>query len=137
MSKPIDAFEKIRALEEENKRLRDLINSPITLDFLSGTANEIVHQVDRWGTVHDRAKEPSDWFWLVGYLAGKALRAHQDGNIDKALHHTISTAAALGNWHACIRLGSSEMQPGSSDLQQFLENAFGVDAVAQLGSISP
>lgn len=118
----------------ELAQLQAMVNSPITLDFLKGTANEVVHQVVRWGTVHDRAKEPQDWHWLIAYLAGKALRAHIDGDVEKALHHTISTAAALGNWHAHIKLGHSEMQPGSSDLQQFLEQAFGADAVAQLGS---
>lgn len=128
----VKAVDVVKDLIDERDRLRALINSPITLDFLTGTANEITHQVERWGTVHDRAKEPADWFWLVGYLAGKVLRAHVDGDTEKALHHTISTAAALGNWHAHIRLGTSEMQPGSSDLQQFLESAFGSDAVAQL-----
>lgn len=129
----VKAIDVVANLLAERDRLRAMINSPITLDFLSGTANEIVHQVERWGTVHDRAKEPADWFWLVGYLAGKALAAHAAGNTEKALHHTISTAAVLGNWHAHIRLGSSEMQPGSSDLQQFLENAFGTGAVEQIG----
>lgn len=130
----LDALQtQIAPLLAELARLQAMINSPITLEYLRGTANEIVHQVERWGTVHDRAKEPQDWFWLVGYLAGKALAAHLAGNTEKALHHTISTGAALGNWHAHIRLGTSEMQPGSSDLQQFLESAFGADAVAKLG----
>lgn len=135
-----DLADRVEALQTEIgpalgelAQLQAMIDSPITLDFLKGTANEVVHQVVRWGTVHDRAKEPQDWYWLIAYLAGKALRAHIDGDVDKALHHTISTAAALGNWHAHIRLGVSEMQLGSTDLQQFLEQAFGADAVSRIG----
>jgi hypothetical protein len=85
----------------------------------------VAHQVERWGTVHDRAKAPADWFWLVGYLGGKALHANAAGDREKALHHTISTAAVLANWWAHIKLGGGTMTPGSSDLQQFLEATFG------------
>jgi hypothetical protein len=31
---------------------------------------------------------------------------------DKALHHTISTAAALANWHAALSGTSNTMRPG-------------------------
>jgi hypothetical protein len=71
-----------------------------------------VHQVERWGVDHDIGKQPEDWFWLVGYLAGKCLRAHRDGDRDKALYHTISTGAALANWHRHIKTGATKMQPG-------------------------
>jgi hypothetical protein len=94
--------------------------------FVDGTRQEVAHQIQRWGTVHDRAKEPQDWFWLVGYLAGKALKAHIDGDVNKALHHTISSAAVLANWHAQIKLGhAGRFTPGSSDLQKMLEETFG------------
>ena len=46
-----------------------------------------------------RVRPPEDWFWTLSYLAGKALRAHIDGDRNKALHHTISSAALLLNWH--------------------------------------
>jgi hypothetical protein len=95
------------------------------MDFLDGTRAEVAHQIQRWGTVGDRAKEPQDWFWLVGYLAGKALAAHVNGDINKALHHTISSAAVLANWHTHIKLGEGAMTPGSSDLQRMLEETFG------------
>lgn len=103
----------------------DLLNFPEVADFLEGTRREVAHQVQRWGTVGDRAKEPQDWFWLVGYLAGKALKAHIEGDIHKALHHTISSAAVLANWHMHIMLGEGAMTPGSSDLQKMLEETFG------------
>lgn len=109
----------------ERDRLKALLNRPETMRFLEGTRLEVAHQVERWGTVHDRAKEPADWFWLVGYLAGKALRSHIDGDHDKARHHCISSAAVLANWHTHITLGSGEFTPGASDLQQHLERTFG------------
>lgn len=119
--------EQLLAAVAERDRLMKLLNTPETLRFLEGTRLEVAHQVERWGTVHDRAKEPADWFWLVGYLAGKALRAHQDGNTEKAQHHCISTAAVLANWHTHIALGTGEMTPGHSDLQKFLRETFGAN----------
>jgi hypothetical protein len=99
------------ALQAEVARLTALINSPEIADYTKGVQLEASHQRERWGTSHDGGKEPADWFWLVGYLAGKALKAHIDGNSEKALHHTISTSAALCNWHAAI-LGKTDMRPG-------------------------
>jgi hypothetical protein len=125
-----------------------LLNSPENEKFMKGVRLEIAHQVQRWGTAHDRAKRPADWFWLIGYLAGKALHHHQEAtrlaglsapgqrdldmlahHREKAMHHTISTGAALGNWHVAIKIGRSDMQPGSSDVQRILEEAFGPDAI--------
>ena len=117
----------VDALAAERDRLDALVNSPETGDFLIGVRNEVAHQVERWGTVHDRAKEPGDWFWLVGYLANKALVAHVKGDTEKALHHCISTAAVLANWHTHVAHGAGLMQPGSSDLQQFLRETFGAN----------
>jgi len=114
----------------EARRLDALVNSPSTSNFLESVRTEIAHQIERWSTAHDRGKAPADWFWLVGYLAGKALAAHVNGDSEKALHHTISTAAALANWHAAITLGSSKMQPGHADIQQYLEQTFGQEITA-------
>jgi hypothetical protein len=112
-------------LEVEAMEAFDLLNNPIVLDFLDGARAEVAHQIQRWGTVGDRAKEPQDWFWLVGYLAGKALASHVRGDTNKALHHTISSAAVLANWHTHIKVGAGLMTPGSSDLQRALEETFG------------
>lgn len=79
-----------------------LINSPQTANFLESVKTEAAHQVKRWGEAHDRGKSAENWYWLVGYLAGKALRSAIEGNRDKALHHTISSAAALLHWHTAI-----------------------------------
>jgi hypothetical protein len=142
-------------LKAQLEELQALINSPLTDQFLRATKNELVHQVQRWGTVHDRAKRPQDWFFLVGYLGGKALHHHMElmrllsgesavfhetdyrlveYHREKAKHHTISTAAALGNWFAHIALGETAMAPGASDLVQSLEAVFGdLDEAATAG----
>lgn len=112
-------------LAAEATRMWHLLNSPETESFLKGVRLEVAHQIDRWGTVHDRAKEPPDWYWLLGHLGSKAVFAHMHGDRDKALHHTISSAAVLANWHTHILLGSGRFTPGSSDLQQFLADTFG------------
>jgi hypothetical protein len=91
-----------RAAEEERDRIKALINSPQTANFLEAVQAEAAHQIERWGSAHDRGKSAENWFWLIGYLAGKALRAVIEGDRDKALHHTISSAAALANWHQAI-----------------------------------
>lgn len=92
-----------RAVEQakEDGRVAAL-NVPELRDFVDGVILEAQHQRQRWGEAHDRSKSAEQWFWLVGFLAGKALRAHVDGDVEKALHHTISTAAALSQWHAAI-----------------------------------
>ena len=113
-----------RNLAEELDRMHGLLNSPLFEPFLEAVKMEAAHQVDRWGTAHDRGKEPQDWFWLVGYLAGKALRAHIDDDRKKALHHTISTAAALLNWHAAILEVDNRMQPGHSDIERLIDGKF-------------
>lgn len=89
-------------LKEEIERLKALINTPHVESFLEAVKLEAIHQQERWGKAHDRNKSAENWFWLVGYLAGKALRANIDGNREKALHHTISSAAALLHWHHAI-----------------------------------
>ena len=87
---------------DEIERLTNLVNTPMYQPFDRAVKLEAAHQVNRWGTVHDRKKEPQEWFWLVGYLAGKALRAHLSGDRVKATHHTVSSAAVLFHWHAHI-----------------------------------
>lgn len=101
-------------LQAEVDRLRGLLNAPELHDFAAGVTLEAAHQRERWGEDHDAGKAPTDWFWLVGYLAGKALHAAIAGDRDKALHHCISTAAALANWHAALLGADNRMRPGIS-----------------------
>lgn len=104
----------IRQLVAENERITGLLNTPVNDDFESGVRLEMAHQREKWGA--DQAgKTPQDWFWLVGYLVGKALAAHVAGNTDKALHHCISSSAALGNWHAAIAGTHNRMRPGHGE----------------------
>lgn len=103
------------ALQQERDQLKALLNTPEIEDFDKAVPLEAAHQVQRWTAAHDAGKNPEDWFWLVGYLAGKALSSLKAGNIEKAKHHCVSTASALRNWHAHIRSGSSVMRPGLSE----------------------
>jgi hypothetical protein len=77
-------------------------DKPEVDDFVRGAVSEADHQRARWGADHDGGKTPGDWFWLVGYLAQKALMSAIAGNVEKAKHHCITTAAALALWHAQI-----------------------------------
>ena len=101
----VAALERIAELEAQ-------LNTPELHDFSAAVVLEAAHQRARWGSEHDAGKEPSDWFWLLGYLAGKGLRSHQAGDLDKALHHCISSAAVLANWHAAIAGDHTAMRPG-------------------------
>ena len=95
-----------RALANRLADLKATLNTPEVLDFLKAVPIEAAHQRERWGTDHDAGKTDADWFWLVGYLAGKALHKPE-----KRLHHLITAAAALANWHL-YALGKTNMRPG-------------------------
>lgn len=86
--------------------LEALINNPHTTDFLEAVRLEAAHQRERWAADHDSGKTDADWFWLIGYLAGKAL-----SKPDKLLHHVVTTAAACLNWHMARTVGN-DMRPG-------------------------
>ncbi len=93
-------------------------NEPEIEDFITGIRREADHQAERWGEAHDRSKSAENWYWLVGYLAGKALRASIEGDRTKALHHTISAAAGLAQWHRAILLDEGGRGVGDdADLQ--------------------
>lgn len=84
----------------EMTRLRLLINTPEIVDFVKAVQIEAVHQRERWGADHDTQKQREEWFWTLGYLAGKGLQAQRHGDREKFAHHLISSAALLCNWHA-------------------------------------
>src|ERR1700752_4138635 len=102
-------------LRSQLNELRTLLNTPETENFDKAVPLEAAHQVKRWTAEHDAGKSPEDWFWLLGYLAGKALAACRAGDLQKAKHHCISSAAALRNWHAHLRTGQSAMRPGIAE----------------------
>jgi hypothetical protein len=114
------------AAEEQLAQLRAQINTPHTREFLVAVQMEAIHQRERWTAEHDHGKSDADWFWLIGYLAGKALHAAaaeqrelQDndfaaahGHFEKRLHHVVTTAAACLNWHAMLAGADTRMRPG-------------------------
>jgi hypothetical protein len=118
-------YEQLLAKAQEFDRLHALVNTPELVDFPAAVHLEAVHQEERWGKKEQESKAAIDWFWLVGYLSGRALehdreaerlsaqateaeadRAFHDTQIahhrEKAVHHTITTAAALNHWHASM-----------------------------------
>lgn len=101
------------AAEKERDRLKRLLDTPEVDDFVDAVKREAAHQCERWGVDSDAGKTPQDWFWLIGYLAGKGLNAAITGDRDKALHHTVSTAAACLNWHAHMTGHRTAMRPGT------------------------
>lgn len=103
-------LDEARANLAEASRLWD---GPETADWIAGVRKEAPHQVARWGLSHDDGKEPEDWLWLLGFLATKAVQSARAGDVDKALHHTISSGAMLLNWHARLLGIASQFRPGT------------------------
>src|SRR3954465_5975823 len=96
----------------EIDRLKAMLNTPELVDFAQAVVLEAVHQRQRFGAEHDAGKTAADWFWLIGYLAQKAMMSAIAGDQDKALHHAITTASALANWHAQLLGADNSMRPG-------------------------
>jgi hypothetical protein len=86
---------RVQRQDAEIEHLRAVLNTPEIHDFMRGVPLEAAHQRVRWGPDHDIRKTDADWYWLVGHLAGKALHFPE-----KRLHHQVTAAAALANWHA-------------------------------------
>lgn len=102
---------RVRTLQEENATLQekaekyDRINTPELYAFVLAVENEALHQRERWGIEGDGGKTDADWFWLIGYLAGKALHnpvKEEMGATDARLHRIVTVAAAAANWHAAV-----------------------------------
>jgi hypothetical protein len=111
---PSNDFQRghLDALRVTRAEVLQLLNTPEIEDFINGVVIEAAHQRERWGTDHDDGKSPWDWFWLIGYLAQKAASAAVNDDLVKARHHTISTAAALANWHLALTGTDNSMRPG-------------------------
>lgn len=100
----------VEAVIAEAERMRALLNTPEIHDFAKAVVLEAAHQRERWPEGHDAQKSDENWFWLVGYLAGKALRPDQA--IEKRLHRIITIAAAACNWHMATSALLSVADPG-------------------------
>lgn len=105
-------------LAEKNARLLEIecrINTPHTDDWFEAVRLEAAHQIERFGVKHDAGKNPQDWFWLLGFLAGKANASATLGDDEKAKHHTVSSGAMLLNWFRQLTGDSNAMRPGIAD----------------------
>jgi hypothetical protein len=100
------------ALRVRVAELEGLINTPHVDNFFEAVRLEAAHQQERWGSENDAGKEPQDWFWLLGYLGGKALGSFVRGDREKGLHHIISSSAVLLNWHRHTTGEITAMRPG-------------------------
>lgn len=94
-------------LREELADLRKLLGTPEIHDFLEGVKREAAYQRDHWGEVHDAEKTDENWFWTLGWLAGKAVNdPHEPGDerttVERKLHRIVTVAALACNWHAAV-----------------------------------
>jgi hypothetical protein len=100
----VDYTEQIANLTAALGRTREKVNTPEVHDFVAGVEREAAHQRERWGDDHDKAKTPEDWLWALAFLATKATQAARYGDREKYLHHIITAAAMLANWHRLASL---------------------------------
>lgn len=112
----VDALASVQnELDEARKTLAEahrIWDGPETSDWFEGVRKEAAFQVAEWGKKHDDGKGPQDFYWTLGFLAGKALSSAIAGDIEKAKHHTISSAALLLNWHARLSGQADMFRPG-------------------------
>ncbi len=106
-----EAGERLAELEAMAAR----VNAPEVNDFLEGARLEAEHQRQRWGTDGDTGKSPEDWLWLVAFLATKATQAARYNDRDKYLHHIVTSAAVLLNWHRHATGEDTRFNPGAPD----------------------
>lgn len=91
------------ALLVEVARLRKILDTPAIEPFAEAAALEAKHQIYRWGDEHDATKTAWDWYWTLGFLGGKAAHCALARDWEKALHHTVTAAAMLANWHRHLK----------------------------------
>ncbi len=129
---------QISKLVSTNQAMHCLLNAPELFDFRDAVVREAAHQRVRYGAAHDQGKTSADWFWLVAHLASKAMTSIKEaeciaqmmpaegGNArtvleaslrrhrERSIHHIVTTAAALANWHAALIDADHTMRPGIS-----------------------
>jgi hypothetical protein len=124
-----DEFNRLTA----DSRAYQAINTPEIHDFLAAVENEALHQRERWGSEHDAGKTDADWFWLIGYLAGKALHAGKGELLPRYRHvkrggiyEVIATAEDENNrgTDLVIYRGESDHKIFSRPAVQFYDGRF-------------
>ena len=111
------ADDNMRLMDEVNQLLVEVASLKLLLnshefedfdkDFDKEIPLEAAYLVQRWRDAQGSGKQPADWFWLfwmLSYLGGKALTAVKAGDMEKAKHYSISSAAVLRTWHAQLDL---------------------------------
>jgi len=98
---------EVTFLRSELTRTQDLLNTPQLHDFSKAVVIEAAHQRQRWGGEHDAGKTPQDWFWLVGYLAGKALQSATAHVLPRFRHRKRGTV------YQVISIGEDENRRGT------------------------
>lgn len=97
-----------RTADEHEEKVRLAIDkhlsTPEILDFIKAIQIEAKYQEEQWKKA-DPEKTDADWYWLIGWLGGKAVNdPHKVGDlrptIERKLHRIITVAAAAYNWHA-------------------------------------
>lgn len=104
---------QVATLDAEITRLRAIVDSPDPFGFWEASVAEAQFQRMKWEHDGDEGKAEADWFWFIGYLAGKALH-NPDGDLVKKLHRITTIAVAAANWHAAIS-GDQGMRPGIAE----------------------
>jgi len=94
-------------LRSELERKENLLNTPELHDFSNAVVLEAAHQRQRWDSEHDAGKTPQDWFWLVGYLAGKALQSATAHVLPRFRHRKRGTV------YQVISIGEDENRRGT------------------------
>lgn len=90
-----------------NKCCLEAINSPGVNDFVQAVKVEVAHQRERWKET-DPLKTDADWYWLIGWLGGKAVTdPHEKGDKrtakERKLHRIVTVAAAAFNWFDSVK----------------------------------
>lgn len=83
--------------------IHERLDTPEMLDFIQAVKVEAEHQRGKW-TGTDPMKSHADWYWLIGWLGGKAVTDPHESDDDRTekerrLHRIITVAAAAYNWH--------------------------------------
>ena len=89
------------------KAIEDHISTPEVENFLRAVKKEAAYQKGKW-KVTDPMKSSADWYWLLGYLGGKALmdpHEEQDprSKRERRMHRIITVAAAAYHWFQAVK----------------------------------
>ena len=114
---PLTPEGEMEELREDNARLRaevdrlkSVLGTPEVEDFLKAVEREAAYQREHWGKGHDEVKSHANWYWLLGWLGGKAVMdPHEPGDErtprERRLHRIVTVAAVAFHWHDATRKG--------------------------------